>query len=134
MCEDGALNLKNSQDRIIFMSMFNDIESQGIREKILAGDTGRFSVLETKRKGMELFLTNLKENVTLQPLKMVEPFKDTGHPVCKSVSALSRGILKQKNGRDTVHFNADASNTELLFRIIYSVNQLRNYGNSFELL
>ena len=28
-----------------------------------------------------------------------------------------------KNNRDTIHFNADASNTELLFRIIHSVNQ-----------
>ena len=34
------------------------------------------------------------------------------------------GILKQKNGRDTIHFNTDASNTELLFRNIHSENQL----------
>ena len=65
-------------------------------------NTGRSSVLEMTRSGMELFL-------------MVKRFKDTGHPVFKSISALSRGILKKKNGRDTIHFNADASNTELLF-------------------
>ena len=59
---------------------------------------------------------------------MVERFKDTGHPVLKSIRALSRGILRKKNGRDTIHFNADASNTELLFRIIHSVNQLSIYG------
>ena len=58
---------------------------------------------------------------------MVERFEDTGHPVFKSISALSRGILKN-NKRDTMHFNADASNTELLFRIIHSVNQLSIYG------
>ena len=56
-------------DRIIFMSMFNDIDwtrkgneiilffefrkSQGKREKILAGTLGRFLVPETKRSGME---------------------------------------------------------------------------------
>ena len=40
----------------------------------------------------------------------------------------SRGILKQKNNRDTIHFNADAPNTELLFRIVHSVNQLRIHG------
>ena len=45
--------------------------------------------------------------------QMVDRFKDTGHPVFKSISALSRGILKKKNNRDTIHFNADASNTEL---------------------
>ena len=56
---------------------------------------------------------------------MVERFKDAGHPVFKSISATSRGILKKKKtGRDTFHFNADASNTELLFRII----QLSIYG------
>ena len=61
-------------------------------------------------------------------IQMVERFKDTGHPVFKSTSALSRGILKRKNNNDTLHFNADASNTELLFRIIHSVNQLSIYG------
>ena len=59
---------------------------------------------------------------------MVERFKDTGHPVFKSISALSRGFLKMKNGTDTIHFNADASNTELLFRFIHSLNQLSMYG------
>ena len=42
--------------------------------------------------------------------------------------ALSRGILRKKKNRDTIHFNADASNTELLFRLIHSVNQLSIYG------
>ena len=60
--------------------------------------------------------------------RMVERFKGTGHPVFKSISALSRGILINKNIRDTIHFNADASNTELSFRIIHSVNQFRICG------
>ena len=45
---------------------------------------------------------------------MVERFKDTGHPVFKSICALSRGILKKENGRDTIHFNADASKYRIL--------------------
>ena len=60
--------------------------------------------------------------------QMVERFTDTGHPVLKSVGAVSRGILKKKDGRDTIRFNADASNTELTFRNIHSVNQLSIYG------
>ena len=32
--------------------------------------------------------------------------------------------LKRKSNRDTIHFNADAANTELLFRTIHSANQL----------
>ena len=45
--------------------------------------------------------------------QMVERLKGTRHPVLESIRASSRGILKNKNGRDTVHFTADASNTEL---------------------
>ena len=33
-----------------------------------------------------------------------------------------------KNNRDTIHFTADASNTELLHRTIHSANQLSIYG------
>ena len=35
--------------------------------------------------------------------QMVERFKETGHPVFKSMSALSRGILNRKNKRHTIH-------------------------------
>ena len=52
----------------------------------------------------------------------------TGHSVFKSFSALSRGILNKKNGRDTLHFNADVSTSEFHFRIIRSVNQLSIFG------
>ena len=55
---------------------------------------------------------------------MVQRFKGTGHPVFKSTSALSRGIVKQKKGRITTHFNGDSFNTELLFQTVHSVNQL----------
>ena len=60
---------------------------------------------------------------------LVERFKETDHPVFKSISALSRGFLKRTNNRDTIHFNADASNTELLFRTIRSANQLSIDGS-----
>ena len=73
-------------------------------------DTGRVSVLETTAT------------------QMVQRFKDTGHPVPRRIRGLSCGILKRKNGRDTIHFNADALNTMILFRIIRSVSQLSIYG------
>ena len=56
--------------------------------------------------------------------KMVQRFRETGHLVFKSISALSRGILKQKKGITSIHFNGDSMNTELLFGTIHSVNQL----------
>ena len=67
-------------DWIILMSMFNDIDwtrkgndemcnSNSIRtRRNCRRNTGPFSGLETKRSGMELFLTHLRENEILQPL------------------------------------------------------------------
>ena len=45
--------------------------------------------------------------------QMVQRFKETGHRVFTSASALSRGILGMLKGKGTTHFNAIASNTEL---------------------
>ena len=51
--------------------------------------------------------------------------KETDHPVFKSISALSCGILKRKK-RDTIHIRADASNTKLLFRTIHTAQKQRS--------
>ena len=61
--------------------------------------------------------------------KMVQRFKENGHLIFKSTSALSRGILKQRRGICTIHFNGYFFiNTELLFRTVHSVNQLSVHG------
>ena len=60
--------------------------------------------------------------------KMVPQFKETGHTIFTATSALSRGILKRRNGKSTIHFNGDFMNTELLFQTINSVNQVRIYA------
>ena len=39
--------------------------------------------------------------------KMVQRFKENGHLVFKSISALSRGMLKQEKGKTSIHFNGD---------------------------
>ena len=76
-------------------------------------DTGHSSALEKKNgKGMELSVTP-EGKWDSTSTQMVERFKDTGHPAFKSIGALSRGILKKINKRDTVHFNRDSSKTEL---------------------
>ena len=59
--------------------------------------------------------------------EMAEHFKETGHPVFGGISALNLGILKRKGGMSAVHFDADSSNKELLFRTIHSANQLSIY-------
>ena len=45
--------------------------------------------------------------------QMIQRFKETGHPVFTSVE-----FLRMLKGKEAIHFNADAPNTELLFRII----------------
>ena len=59
--------------------------------------------------------------------KMVQRFKETGLLVFKSISALSRGILKQKKGKTSIHFNGDSRNKELLFQTSHSA-KISVYG------
>ena len=59
-----------------------------------------------KRRGMEVLLTLKKGNGIVQQT-MVQRFKEIGHLVFKSISALSRGILKQEKGKTSIHFNGD---------------------------
>ena len=59
---------------------------------------------------------------------MVEIFKESAHPIFLGISALNRGILKSEGGRCTIHFSAESSKTELLFRTIHSANQPSSHG------
>ena len=72
----------------------------------------------------KFFLRSKRRNGIPQPMKW---HSDSKKPVVFT-SALSRGILKRKIGFETIHFNEDSSNTELLFQRIHSVNQLSIYG------
>ena len=69
-----------------------------------------------------------EENWDSTATQMVKRFKESGHPVFKSISALSRGLLKRKNDTDTTHVTVDASNSELLYQTVHSANQLCIYG------
>ena len=56
-------------------------------------------------------------------------FRESGHPVFRATSPLSRGTLKSKGGgKLSVHFCADGDTIETVFRTIISVNQLSIYG------
>ena len=94
-------------------------------------DIGRSSVLERTRSCMEDASTNLKEN-KIPFSQMANRFKETGHPIFTSASAFSREILRKLKGKETIHFNADSSNTELLF--LHCANQPSTYGSSFKMV
>ena len=54
---------------------------------------------------------------------------ESGHPVFRATSPLSRGVLESKGGgKLSIHHCADPATIETVFRTITSVNQLSLYG------
>ena len=54
---------------------------------------------------------------------------ESGHPVFRATSPLSRGQLKSKGGgKLSIHYCADQETIETVFPTITSVNQLSLYG------
>ena len=130
--------------RILFMSMFNDI-SCGSRdnEKECMSNANLVS-LYPKRfgKGQWSFIgpgsekkwysisedspqgewDNMAERMLLE-------FAESGCPIFRATSPLSRGQLKSKGGgKLSIHFAAIQETIETVFRTIISVNQLSLFG------
>ena len=56
-------------------------------------------------------------------------FAESGHPIFRATTPLSRGQLKNKGkGKVSIHFSADTDTVHSIYRIILSVNQLSIYG------
>ena len=61
--------------------------------------------------------------------QMLLEFAESGHPIFRATTPLSRGQLKSKGrGKLSIHFAADQDTIDTIFRIILSVNQLSVYG------
>ena len=69
-----------------------------------------------------------------QANQMIEVFAQSGHPVFRGTSALSRGTLKRKQGRNTIHFTADSENIELIMRTISLSKSAQYLRSSVELV
>ena len=80
-----------------------------------------------KRSGAELSATHLKENWIPSPNRWRDDSKNLS-PSIQEHQFSESWNLNRKGGRDTIHFNADQSNIENLFRTIHSANQLSIYG------
>ena len=64
-----------------------------------------------------------------QSQSMMIRFGESGHPVFRATSPLSRGTLKSRGGGTfSIHFCADGGTIEPVFRTIISVKQLSIYG------
>ena len=61
--------------------------------------------------------------------KMLLEFAESGCPIFRATTPLSRGNLNSKgHGTLSIHFTADYPTIETIFRIIVSANQLSLYG------
>ena len=61
--------------------------------------------------------------------EMLLLFAESGHPIFRSTTPLSRGQLKSKGkGKVSIHVTADQDTIDTIYRIILSVNQLSIYG------
>ena len=75
-----------------------------------------------------------KVNGTKMAEKMILEFGESGHPVFRPTSPLSRGQLKSKGGgKLSIHYCADQDTITTVFRTITSVNQLSLYGAAAEM-
>ena len=135
--------------RIIFMSVFNDISwgsQHNAQECELSANLvsiyarrfspGRWSFLGPGSEKNRYSTHDSKPQGEWNRVAelMIIKFSESGHPVFRATSPLSRGTLKSKGGgKLSIHFCADEGTIETVFRKIISVNQLSIYGAVSEL-
>ena len=98
-------------------------------QKDLEQDNGHSSDLDQKRSGILPSEDSPQGEWDKMAEKMMVTLAESGHPVFRATSALSRGVLKIKGGgKLSIHYYADLEPITTVFRTITSVNQLRLYG------
>ena len=92
-------------------------------------DNGHSSGLDQRKSGTLSVKTVHKEKRDKIAEKMVLTFAESGHPVSRATSPMSRGVLKSIGvGKLSIHYFADPATIETVFRIVTSSNQLSLYG------
>ena len=136
--------VENFTGRIFFMTMFNDI-SCGSRDNekecpsnaklvtLYAERFGRgqwtFIGLGFEKKWYSISEDSPRGEWDRTAEKMLVELAESGCPIFRATSPLSRGRLKSKgHGKLSIHYSADLETIETIFRIIVSANQLSLYG------
>ena len=132
---------ENFTGRILSMSMFNDIScdrndnkdeclrnAESVKSLARRFGIGQWSFIgpgsEKKWYSSENSPQGAWDNIAE---KMLLEFAESGHPVFRATTSLSR--LKSKGrGKLSIHFAADQDTIDTIYRIILSVNQLSVYG------
>ena len=141
---------ENFTGRNIFMSMFNDISWGSKDHQKECGTNAQLVSLYAKRFGTGqwsfLGLGSEKNWYSISEdspqgewdkmaEKMMVTLAESGHPVIRATSPLSRGVLESKgSGKWSIHNCADLETITTVFRTITSVNQLSLYGAVAEML
>ena len=141
--KERTSHLKKFSDGTIFLSMFNDIKlerkdnedscaltSRKIKEYASNFNDGHWAFLGPgeESKWYQGHAADYGGKWDLRASQMVEIFENSGHPVFQGLSPLGREILKKINNRDTIHFNGECGNKNLLYRTDHAANQLCIYG------
>ena len=129
--------------RILFMSMFNDISCDRHDNKVECLKIAEFVKTFAKRFGIGRWSfigpgsekkwypsENSPQGAWDHVAEdMLLKFAESGHPIFRATTPLSRGKLKSKGkGKVSIHFSADQDTVDTIHRIILSVNQLSIYG------
>ena len=80
----------------------------------LTMDTGHSWDQEMKTSGIKDMQPIMVASGIFRASQMVEDFEISGHQVFQEVSPPGRGILKKRNNRETIHFNGEYCNIDLL--------------------
>ena len=98
-------------------------------QKDFQHDFGHSSDLDQKKKWYSTYNGRPREEWDRVAELMMIKFGESGDPVFRATSPLSRGTLKGKGGGQlSIHFCADGDTIETVFRTNISVNQLSIYG------
>ena len=135
---------ENFTGRIIFMSMFNDISWRSKDAEKECESSAQLVSLYAKRKspgqwsflglGSEKKWSSISQDSSQgewdkMAEKMMVTLAESGHPVFRATSPLSRGVLKSKGGEKlSMHYCADQETIKSVFRTSTSVNQLSLYS------
>ena len=129
--------------RILFMSMFNDISCEGKGNKEQCLKDADFVKTFARRFGIgQWSFIGPSSEKKWYPSEnspqgewdyiaedMLLKFAESGHPIFRATTPLSRGKLKCKGkGKVSIHFSAEPDTIDTIYRIILSANQLSIYG------
>ena len=134
----------NFTGRIVFMSMFNDV-SWGSKDNekecesnaqlfspfAIRFGAGQWSFLGpgSEKKWYSISADSPQGEWDRIAEKMTLEFGESGHPVFRATSPLSRGHFKSKGGgKLSTHNCADQETIKTVFRTITSLNQLSLHG------